>query len=207
MASRDYPNPDNDHAIGASAPIAPVGHSLARRLVRIFGLFAGGLSTAGAIAAGLIMAFMTCHILYEITLRTFFNSSTYVLDEFVGYSVAAMTFLALGDAMSKGALIRVSFLIDTIGAPVGRLFLRLTCIALSLGLFGFLAMQFWKTIARNYARNATSETMAQVPLWIPESLLLAGMVIFAIQLLADALSLLTKPESPSWSEYEKGESK
>ncbi|WP_313136654.1 TRAP transporter small permease [Paracoccus jeotgali] len=172
--------------------------AMPRRLTPIgwFRAFAGGLSTVGGILAALIMAFMTLHILYEITLRSFFNSSTYVLDEFVGYGVAAMTFLALGDAVSKRALIQVTFLIDWVRAPVIKLMLRLACIGLTGGLVIFLSLQFWKTISRNFARGATSETMAQVPLWIPESLLLAGLVIFGIQLLADALGLFEKPENP-----------
>lgn len=176
--------------------LVPGSEALAssRTPIGYFRAFAGGLSTVGGALAALIMAFMTGHILYEIILRSFFSSSTYVLDEFVGYGVAAMTFLALGDALSKRALIQVSFLIDWVQAPAVKLMLRLTCIVLTFGLVVFLSLQFWKTISRNFVRGATSETMAEVPLWIPESLLLAGLLIFAVQLLADAIGLFEKPK-------------
>ncbi|WP_417607480.1 TRAP transporter small permease [Primorskyibacter flagellatus] len=180
---------------GTAVPTAKPAAMTRLTPIRYFRAFAGGLSTVGGILAALIMAFMTGHILYEIILRSFFSSSTYVLDEFVGYGVAAMTFLALGDAVSKRALIQVTFLIDWVRLPAAKLILRLTCIVLTFGLVTFLSLQFWKTISRNFTRGATSETMAQVPLWIPESLLLVGLVIFAVQLLADALGLFEKPEN------------
>ena len=57
--------------------------------------FQAAIFTISRVAAALscvMLVGMVAHILYEIVLRVFFSSSTYVLDEFVGYEVAACTF-------------------------------------------------------------------------------------------------------------------
>lgn len=63
--------------------------------------------------AAFLLIYILCHILLEISLRMF-GMSTYVLDEFVGYAVATMTFLALGYSLEQGSLIRVNAIIDRI---------------------------------------------------------------------------------------------
>ena len=65
-----------------------------------------------------LLVLMVLHILLEIVLRSFFASSTFVLDEFVGYGVAAMTFLSLGYALETDSLIRVQLLLGRSAPPV-----------------------------------------------------------------------------------------
>lgn len=156
-----------------------------------FSILASRLSTAGAIAAVVFMVGMTLHIMVEITLRYFFSTSTYVLDEFVGYGVAAMTFLALGHTFENNVLIRVNFILLKIHHDIVRKLVEITCVVTTLLMCSFLARYFWKSVSRNFERGSTSETIAQVPLWIPESLALIGLIIFVIQMLAYVLRLLS----------------
>ena len=72
------------------------------RFVRSFDRCARILSVVGAVAAGIILLAMTFHILAEIVLRTLFLGSTFVLEEMIGYGVAAMSFLGLGYALNSG---------------------------------------------------------------------------------------------------------
>lgn len=140
-------------------------------------------------ASAAILILMVVHILFEIVLRSFFASSTFVLDEFVGYGVAAMTFLALGYALEDGALIRVQILLTRSPRPVRR-GLEILCSALTLGMSLFLIAYFWKSVSRNWSRGAVSQSIAEVPLWIPEGLVLLGLVLFTLQLSARLLRLL-----------------
>lgn len=156
--------------------------------------FSSGVSRLGAIAAALILVFVACHIITEVVLRALFNTSTYVLDEFVGYSVAAMTFLALGHAFERRELIRVSFLTDLTKNAQLRRVLQIICVTVTGGLMAFLSWFFWQSITRNFARGAASETIAEVPLWIPECLIFVGLIIFVLQLAAGLLHQLS-PES------------
>ncbi|MBY6058740.1 TRAP transporter small permease [Leisingera daeponensis] len=181
-------------------PFGLAALGFAQKAARCFDALACRLSLSGAVLAMVIMVLMCCHIIVEITLRTLFDSSTHVLDEFVGYGIAAMTFLAMGRALSQQVLIRVTLLLDTVKFPALRLGMQIACLLLTAGLVSYLIIQFWTSVLRNFQRGATSETMAEVPLWLPESLLLLGLSIFVLQLLSGAMTLLTglpKAEAPA----------
>ncbi|PID39682.1 MAG: C4-dicarboxylate ABC transporter permease [Proteobacteria bacterium] len=149
------------------------------------------IAKAAAVFSVAVMFFMTGHVIYEIILRTLFDSSTYVLDEFVGYGVAAMTFLSLGYALEHGALIRVNILLVRLKNNILRRAVELISVVLTLCLSLFISSYLLKSITRNYERNAVSETIAEVPLWIPEGLVLLGLCILSMQLISYILKILT----------------
>lgn len=137
---------------------------------------------AGAFAA-LLLVYILLHIGYEIILRTMFDSSTYVLDEFVGYAIAAMTFLSLGHALDKGALIRVDLAITRMtGRP--RRIIELFCITASFLMAGFCAWWVGFDALRHLTRGSVSESIAEVPLWIPTGAVWLGLVLLMFQLFA-----------------------
>ena len=138
---------------------------------------------------------MVLHILYEIVLRYFFATSTFVLDEFVGYAVAAATFLSLGYAFEHGSLIRVNILI---GRTEGRARRALEAICATGALFvtSLLVWFMWLRVARHWSRGTTSSSVAQVPMWIPEGLVLVGLAVFWLQLVAYILRQATGAPPP-----------
>lgn len=140
--------------------------------------------------AAAIIAAMFGHILLEIILRSVFNTSTYVLDEFVGYGVAASTFLGLAYTLQNGGLIRVNLVLAKVTHRGLRQALEILCIAACFSVFVVVWLNFWNSIARNWARGTVSETVAAVPMWIPEGLLLLGLTIFLLQLLAYAVRVV-----------------
>lgn len=147
------------------------------------------LSRAAAVVSAILLIGMVLHILLEIVLRSFFSTSTFVLDEFVGYGVAAMTFLSLGYTLNEGALIRVNIVLARTRGR-SRIGFEIFSVTVTLAMTVFLAAYFWRSVARNWHRGAVSESIAEVPLWIPEGLVLAGVVLFAIQLTAYLLRLI-----------------
>ncbi len=138
---------------------------------------------------------MVAHILIEIVLRYFFSSSTFVLDEFVGYAVAATTFLSLGYSLEHGSLIRVSLLIGRAEGPMRRL-LEAVCALAGLFVAGLLVWYFWLRVARHWTRGTVSSSIAEVPMWIPEGAILLGLAVFWLQLLAYLLRQITGEAPP-----------
>ena len=69
------------------------------------------LAKLAAYLSAIILVYMVVHILIEIVLRVFFAKSTYVLDEFVAYATASITFLCLAYSLHDDALIRVGMLL------------------------------------------------------------------------------------------------
>ena len=155
--------------------------------------FIAALSRWAAYGAALVMFGMLAFIMVEITLRTVFSRSMFVMDEFVGYGLAAMTFLGLSHTLRANGLIRMKLLIHRVRGTLRRV-LELFCCFSTLGLAIFMAFYFWRSVARNWERGAYSASIAEVPLWIPEALLLLGLVLFCVQLTAYSLHVLVAKE-------------
>jgi TRAP-type C4-dicarboxylate transport system permease small subunit len=160
-------------------------------LINRFCALSSWIAKVGAICSVALMAAMTAHVIFEIILRALFDTSTYVLDEFVGYGVAAMTFLSLGYALEHGALIRVNILLVKLRNNVARRGVELISVLLALTLSLYISAYFLRSVTRNFERGATSETIAEVPLWIPEGLVLLGLYILSLQLFAYTLKILS----------------
>jgi len=140
------------------------------------------IANGAAAFAGVILILMIGHILLEIVLRSFFDTSTFVLDEFVGYAIASMTFLTLAYALKDGSLIRVNLLIGRLYGPSRRV-LEISSSSLAFVLFSYILYFFFRTWKRDWDRGAVSGSIAEVPLWIPEGIVLIGLFLFVMQLL------------------------
>ena len=109
--------------------------------------------------------------------------------DYVGYSMAAASFFAFANALNRGAHIRVSILLNVLGEKWRR-FVEIWCFAIGSGLawyFVYHASQFvywsWKFKDISQGQDAT-------PLWIPQSAMVLGAVIFAIALTDSLVNLL-----------------
>lgn len=144
---------------------------------------------AAWLSAG-ILIYMVLHILLEIVLRVFFSKSTYVLDEFVAYATASITLLCLAYALHDHALIRVNMLLSRLsGKP--RMALELFSFSIMFIVMCYVVYYFWtKTFWRDLIRGTVSESIAEVPLWIPELFGLVGLVLFALQLFTMLMRLI-----------------
>ena len=88
-------------------------------------------------------------------------------------------------------LVRVRAVIDRLDRQtVARRVVELTAVTLTLFVTGVAIGSFGAGVFRNYLRGYTSGTLADVPMWIPEGMVLFGLVVFWIQLLSLAVQLL-----------------
>ncbi len=163
--------------------------------MKLFQTVVFAISRIAAAVACLTLIFMVGHILYEIVLRYAFATSTFVLDEFVGYAVAATTFLALGYSLEHGSLIRVHILIDRLSGRSRRTLEAFSAVA-TMAVVSLLIWFFWLRVARHVTRGSVSSSIAQVPMWIPEGAVLLGLAVFWLQLLAYFLRHATGGEPP-----------
>ncbi len=149
-------------------------------------------SRAAGLVAAIALVMMVLHVLVEIVLRSAFATSTFVLEEFLGYGIASVTSLSLGLALGEGALIRVNLLQTRLSAAARRwteVFATVVAIAADVFLVWFI---FFKTL-RDFSRGTVSATIAQVPVWIWEAVVFAGLIVFGFQLLARLLVLVFVP--------------
>ena len=167
-------------------------------IVRQFDRFAAALSWLSGLAAAAAVLGMLFHIGLEIILRSVFVTSTFVLDEFVGYMVAAMTFLGLAPTFRARKHLRVTLLLDILRPRVRRLAEAATLLALFV-LAAFGAYYFARAGLRLWRNGTVSQTVAEVPLWIPISIVAIGCANLAVQaasqfmLLASGRLLVDEP--------------
>jgi len=167
-------------------------------MASLFILLVKRLNQVAGVLSALLILYMAAHILLEIGLR-FFDSSTYVLNEFVGYAVATLTFTGLGYTLERGGLIRVDMLVDRLSSG-WRVAVDLLVSSMVLLVFSWLSWYWWLNVSRSYQRGISSDSLANTPLWIPEGMVLIGMLIFCLTLLARVLSLLLFRQPPLYLE-------
>ena len=140
--------------------------------------------------AGIILIYIVLHIICEIILRVFFSSSTYILDEFVTYGVSGITFLCMAKSMRNGTIIRVGIVLEKLSGSsrsvLEAIGLFATLILSWYIIYFFGANVFWRDIVR----GRISGSIAEVPLWIPESLVLIGLIIFSLQVFTMLMKIL-----------------
>jgi TRAP-type C4-dicarboxylate transport system permease small subunit len=151
--------------------------------MKFFVKFIDSLSKLGAAIAALSLVGMVSFILLEIVLRTVFDSSTFIMDEMVGYGVAAATFLALPYALAQGSIIRVELFLGHVTGKNRRLLEVFSCLV-GLGVTWLLISFIWVRVARAWTRHSVSSSIAEVPMWIPQGIILVGLCLLFLQFIA-----------------------
>lgn len=168
------------------------GHDLTRFLAS-YVAFTSRLSAIAAQFGMLAIVLMAVHILVEIVMRAFWSTSTFILDEFVGYEVAAMTFLGLGAALDDKVLLRVNLLLLPLRGRL-RVAVEIFNAGATLLVFSFLTFHLIRQTIRSFERETTSLSILETPLWIPQSILVLGLLIFCIQLTGLMAKALHAPQ-------------
>jgi TRAP-type C4-dicarboxylate transport system permease small subunit len=155
----------------------------------VTGASIGGLARLASLIASAVLIYVMLHTLAEITLRTLFSVSTNVVVEFAGYGLAAMTYLALSDAMRSGSLVRVNVLLERMPAGARRA-LDAFCVLVTLLITLFIAYYFWLDMRRSFVREFYTESILPLPAWLPPIALVVGLAVFAIDLLLHLVLIL-----------------
>jgi TRAP-type C4-dicarboxylate transport system permease small subunit len=148
------------------------------------------ISTGASFIAGLILIAITAYSIIEIVSRTLFGVSSNVLVEFVGYGLAAMTFLAAGRTMREGHLVRVNVVLQFCPPGVRRL-LDAFCLLCAIAVVAMVAYYVWLDMHRSFMRGYETDSLVALPMWLPPLGLFAGMVAFVLDMLVYLLLVVT----------------
>ena len=101
--------------------------------------------------------------------------------DYAGYCMAAASFFAFAHALNRGTHIRVSILLNAVGPKVRR-WLEVWCFAIATGLSWYFFYYATKTAYWSWKFNDVSQGQDATPLWIPQSSMVLGSMVFAIAL-------------------------
>lgn len=111
--------------------------------------------------------------------------------EYVGYCMASASFLAFAGALNKGSHIRVSILLNAVGAAKRR-WIEIWCFAVGTAIAWYFVYYAQKFVYWSWKFKDISQGQDRTALWMPQSVMLVGAVILAIALTDNLVSLFTK---------------
>ncbi len=167
--------------------------------------FSDRISSLGGILSGIGICLGTLLVVLEILLRTLFSKTLYITEEYTGYLMAGITFLALGYTLKEKGHIRMTFLHVALHGK-RRILLDMIC---SLAGFIFALLMVWTTSLffwDSVVYGSRSMQISETYLAIPQFFLPLGSFIFALQFGAEFLMSLGNFMSDNPDEGGEGES-
>jgi TRAP-type C4-dicarboxylate transport system permease small subunit len=149
----------------------------------------GSVARACAIVGGWALLVISAATCVEIVGRKLFNFSFRGLDEIGGYMLAGVSAFGFAYALYKRSHMRVTLLFPYIPRSAQALLNVLAMLTLA----AMAAFCAWRGVFEALdvlTSGKRSNTPLQVPLWIPQSIWLAGMALFAAGAILMALHSL-----------------
>ena len=141
--------------------------------------FLDGLYLAGGIVAALFLIAILILIVLQMIAR--WTGEVFPgAPDYAGYCMAAASFFAFAHALTRGAHIRVSILLNASGP----------CFAIATALAWYFAYFAGKTAYQSWRFNDISQGQDATPLWIPQMAMVIGAILLAVALTDNLVSVL-----------------
>ncbi len=122
--------------------------------------------------------------------------------DFTGFLLAASSFLALAYTLRSGSHIRVTLFFSHLGKRVQHI-LEGWCLLFAAVITCYFSWYTGYLLYESFIYNDLSPGMVAVPLWIPQTAMLLGLVILSISLLDDLFCLVFFGTTSYQAEYKK----
>jgi len=121
-------------------------------------------------------------------------------EDIVAWLCAASAFFALGHTFRHGELVRVGLWLDMLGAR-GRWLAELFSLASTALFVAYMLWAIARFIYDSWQFKEVAQGLIPIPIWIPQSSFLLGVLIFFIGVL-DELLLVLKKQKPAYQVVE-----
>lgn len=152
-------------------------------------------SKAGGYISAFFMVLIVILITVEIFLRTIFNFSTLIADEYSAYFFVALVMLGLGCTLKDEAHIRINLILSRLGTRA-QLLADMAVIALAITLCSFALYHSAIMVYDTYTLEMTADSISETPIWIPQIVIPFGFLLFDLQLLSNFLRRLLSFQTP-----------
>jgi TRAP-type C4-dicarboxylate transport system permease small subunit len=147
-------------------------------------------SSAALVVASIVLS-------YSVTIRTLFKSGTYWQDEAAVFLIVAAVFLSSASVQARRGHIAIEALVGLLPPGVNRARMLLVDLA-SFFFCAFFAWKSWTLLHEAWVDGQVSGSTWAPPLWIPYSIMTAGMTLLSIQILLQiAAALLPGKKLPA----------
>jgi len=117
-------------------------------------------------------------------------------DDIVSWLCAAAAFFALGHTFRHGELVRVGLWIDKLGGRARRA-AELAALGVTAAFAAYMLWSVSRFVYESWKFNEVAQGLIKVPIWIPQTTFLLGVVIFFVAVLDELLTVMRK-EKPAY---------
>lgn len=142
-----------------------------------------------AVLAGGLLLLSVLVTLYDVVARQL-GHSIGGTDELSGYAMAIATSWGMSYTLTSLSHVRID-LLRTRCQPLWRSLLDVIAMLALAGTAAIVAYRVWPVLAKSIENNSTANTTLETPLWIPQSLWMAGWLWFAISAIFMLTMVLT----------------
>lgn len=132
-----------------------------------------------SIVGGYVLLFLSFLIVFEIFARKLFSYSLQGVDEIGGYVVAITGTFGFAYALIERTHTRIDIILDHV-PPLIRNLLNVLAYGLVTGAALFMLRYGYEALSESILFGSLSPTPLQTVMWIPQSMWVAGLVVFAI---------------------------
>lgn len=154
-----------------------------RQIFRMIGTLGKG---AYYLSAALIIC-IGAAVVFEVFYRALTTKSLAWVTEFSGYILAGLVFLGLGYVYRKGGHVRMTLLLDAVNPKLSRVLYWIT----DFLVLGYALIQLWQLSIlayESYIFNWKSSTTLEVSLYLPQSFMVLGALLFVLEIINTAVS-------------------
>lgn len=152
---------------------------------------AAAISRLGGALSSLLILVILIITAVSVFNRYFLGRPLMGVDEATGFLVVAIVMFGAAEALRRGDHIRIDLLFDRVG-PRARWWLELWSLASVIVFAGLLLVTSWHTVMFSRQFGAYSTGYLSLPMWIPQSTMVAGAVLLGLAALAAMLRLFAE---------------
>ena len=149
-----------------------------------------GLSLGGAFLSALLMLFIVVLIAVEILLRSVFNTSTLISDEYSAYFFVCVVLLGLAFTLREEGHIRITLLTSVIGSK-GQAFLDILATAMAIAITSFALYYAGAMVYDSWSLGMEADSISETPIYLSQMVIPVGLLLFDLQLVARLLKRFT----------------
>jgi TRAP-type C4-dicarboxylate transport system permease small subunit len=132
---------------------------------------------------------------YSVIVRYFLKISTDWQDEMSVFLIIGAVFMSSAAIQARRGHVAIEAFSSILPPSVNRVRLTIVDIA-SLAFCGFFSWKSWILLHEAIVDNFHSGSTWGPPLWVPYSLMTAGMALLTVQLLFQVASAFCRPKAP-----------
>jgi TRAP-type C4-dicarboxylate transport system permease small subunit len=156
-----------------------------------FERFIAPLNYIVTLASSVALVVASVVLTYSVLSRYFFHFSTDWQDEFSVFLIVGAVFLSSAAVQARRGHVAIEAVSALLSARVNRVRLFLVDIA-SLIFCAYFAWKSWLLLHEAIVEGYRTGSTWQPPLWIPYSLMTAGMILLSIQIALQAATAIAR---------------